>query len=256
MSAVLEIKDLGKRFVRGDQATVALRDFNLTIEQGSFVTILGRSGCGKSTMLNLLSGLTRPSAGTVSFKGRAHDKPTREIGYLTQSDTLMPWRDLTRNIEMPMEIMGLDKPARRERAQALIQRVGLSGFEHAYPRELSGGMRRRASLARMLASGADTFLMDEPFGALDAQLRSELQEDLLTLWQGSGSTIVFVTHDIEEAIALADRCVVLGPLGTILLDTTVDIDRPRDLDDIRIDPTFTRLYEQLSDALKKGAQAA
>lgn len=255
MTAVLEIRDLGKRFVRGDQATVALRNFNLTIDQGSFVTILGRSGCGKSTMLNLLSGLTRPSAGTVSFKGKPHDRPSAQIGYLTQSDTLMPWRDLSRNIEMPMEIQGLDKATRRERARALIERVGLQGFEHSYPRELSGGMRRRASLARMLASGADTFLMDEPFGALDAQLRSELQADLMQLWQGSESTIAFVTHDIEEAIILADRCVVLGPLGTILLDAEVDIRRPRDLDDVRTDPTFVRLYERLSDALKKGAQS-
>lgn len=253
MSTVLEVKGLTKRFLREDTATIALRDFNLTIEEGSFVTILGRSGCGKSTMLNLLSGLTKPTAGTVEYKGVPHTGPTVDIGYLTQSDTLMPWRDVLRNIEMPMELQGVPAQERKGRAMELISKVGLSGFEHSYPAELSGGMRRRASLARMLAGGAGTVLMDEPFGALDAQLRSELQEELLQLWQTERFTVVFITHDIEEALLLADRVVVLGPLGRILRDEQVNIERPRTLDDTRVHPEFIRLHKELATALKEGA---
>lgn len=255
MTAVLEVTGLTKRFMRGDNATIALRDFNLSIEEGTFVTILGRSGCGKSTMLNLLSGLTKASAGTVLYRGSPHTGPTVDIGYLTQSDTLMPWRDVLRNVQMPLELQGVDTNEQRRRAMYLIERVGLSGFESSYPRELSGGMRRRASLARMLAGGASTVLMDEPFGALDAQLRNELQEELLRLWNGSGSTVVFVTHDIEEALLLGDRVVVLGPLGRILRDEGIDIPRPRSVDETRLDPSFVRLHRELAAALKEGAGA-
>ncbi len=254
MSALLEIKGLTKQFERNDVATVALREFDLEIEQGSFVTILGRSGCGKSTMLNLLSGLTRPSAGEVHYKGQKLTGPRIDIGYLTQSDTLMPWRDVQRNVEMPLELRGTEKDARRTAAADLIRRVGLKGFEKHYPRELSGGMRRRASLARMLANSPETLLLDEPFGALDAQLRSELQAELLRLWEGSGQTVIFVTHDIEEALLMGDRVVVLGKLGRIMLDESINIPRPRDLDDTRVDPVFVELHHRMSRALKEGSQ--
>ncbi|MCQ1945970.1 MULTISPECIES: ABC transporter ATP-binding protein [unclassified Arthrobacter] len=255
MSSLLEISGLSKQFERDDTATVALRDFDLSIEEGTFVSILGRSGCGKSTMLNLLSGLTRPSSGTVHYQGAVLNGPNVDIGYLTQSDTLMPWRDVVRNVEMPLEIRGESKEKRREVAQSLIAKVGLTGFENHYPRELSGGMRRRASLARMLAGAPKTLLMDEPFGALDAQLRNELQEELLRLWQGSGQTVVFVTHDIEEALLLGDRVVVLGQLGRILLDEPINIPRPRSVDETRIDPTFVALHKKLAAALKEGSTA-
>jgi NitT/TauT family transport system ATP-binding protein len=236
--SILEVEGLTKEFQRDDMATVALRDFNLTIEQGTFVTILGRSGCGKSTMLNLLSGLSKPTAGEVRHNGVRHTGPTPEIGYLTQSDTLMPWRTVRRNVEMPLEVAGKNKDERKEIALDLLSRVGLEGFEDSYPRELSGGMRRRASLARMLAYGADTVLMDEPFGALDAQLRHELQGELLRLYQEvSDNTVVFVTHDIDEA----------------LLDQDVDIPRPRDPDTTTTDPRFLELHDKLAAALKEGA---
>ncbi|GAB3705259.1 ABC transporter ATP-binding protein [Nocardiopsis oceani] len=254
MSVVLEVEHLTKEFQRDDVATVALRDFSLSIEQGTFVTILGRSGCGKSTMLNLLSGLSKPTAGRVLHRGSAHTGPTPDIGYLTQTDTLMPWRSVQRNVEMPMEIAGIGKGEREAKARDLVAKVGLADFADNYPRELSGGMRRRASLARMLANGAETILMDEPFGALDAQLRSELQLELLRLWSATGHTIVFVTHDIEEALLLGDRVVVLGPLGTILLDQEVDIERPRDPDETKVRPRFVELHGTLSAALKKGAR--
>ncbi|SCK53556.1 NitT/TauT family transport system ATP-binding protein [Streptomyces sp. WMMB 714] len=253
MTGVLAAERLTKQFAKDDQAIVALREFSLTVEEGSFVTVLGRSGCGKSTMLNLLAGLTEPSDGVVTYRGKKLSGPDVDIGYLTQSDTLMPWRDVQRNVEMPLEIRGVRAEERRGTAAELLERVGLKGFEKHYPRELSGGMRRRASLARMLAGTPRTLLMDEPFGALDAQLRTELQEELLRLWQGSGQTVVFVTHDIEEALLLGDRIVVLGQLGRIVADREVGLERPRTLDTLRVDPAFVELHTAMAAALKEGS---
>lgn len=252
--AVLEVRGLAKHFTKGDEDLVALRDFDLRVEPGQFLVLLGRSGCGKSTLLNLLAGLTTATSGTITYRGDVVTGPRTQIGYLTQHDTLMPWRDVTRNVEMPRELRGEDKAARRAVAEELIRLVGLTGFEHHYPRELSGGMRRRASLARMLCADPETLLLDEPFGALDAQLRIELQGELLRLWQGSGRAVVFVTHDIEEALVLADRVVVLGPVGAVVLDQPVDLPRPRDPDDIRVDPHFVELHRRLSAALREGAR--
>ncbi|GGF46276.1 mannosyltransferase [Marmoricola endophyticus] len=253
MSTLLSTDGLTKRFVKKDSATVALRDFHLEVEEGTFVSVLGRSGCGKSTMLNLLAGLTTPSAGEVRYQGRVLRGPQTDIGYLTQSDTLMPWRDVQRNVEMPMELQGTPAKERTEAARDLIDRVGLAGFEHHYPRELSGGMRRRASLARMLAGRPSTLLMDEPFGALDAQLRHELQVELLRLWSGSEQTVVFVTHDIEEAVLLGDRVVVLGGLGRVIVDRRVDLPRPRNADDLQVDPEYVSIHRELAAALKGAA---
>lgn len=252
MTAILRVEKLTKQFEKDDVGTVALRDFSLEIEEGSFVTVLGRSGCGKSTMLNLAAGLLRPTSGTVTYRGAAVSRPRTEIGYLTQSDTLMPWRDVRRNIEMPLELAKVPSAQRREHAERLIDQVSLRGFESHYPRELSGGMRRRVSLARMLAGDPETLLMDEPFGALDAQLRTELQTELLRLWQGSGQTVVFVTHDIEEALLLGDRVVVLGRLGRLVLDRSIDLPRPRDADELRVDPAFVALHKEMTAALRDG----
>ncbi|MET8354323.1 MULTISPECIES: ABC transporter ATP-binding protein [unclassified Micromonospora] len=253
-AAVIEVQGLSKHFRKDDEELIALRDVDLTVEQGSFLVLLGRSGCGKSTLLNLLAGLTPPTSGQITYGGKPMRGPNTQVGYLTQHDTLMPWRDVTRNVQMPRELRGESKKERAAVAAELIKLVGLDGFERHYPRELSGGMRRRASLARMLCADPETLLLDEPFGALDAQLRTELQGELLRLWSGSGRTVVFVTHDIEEALILADRVVVLGPIGTILLDQPVDLPRPRDPDDIRVDPQFVELHRRLSAALKEGAR--
>ncbi|MGW3607756.1 MULTISPECIES: ABC transporter ATP-binding protein [unclassified Micromonospora] len=253
-AAVIEVQGLSKHFRKDDEELIALRDVDLTVEQGSFLVLLGRSGCGKSTLLNLLAGLTPPTSGQITYGGKPMRGPNTQVGYLTQHDTLMPWRDVTRNVQMPRELRGESKKERAAVAAELIKLVGLDGFERHYPRELSGGMRRRASLARMLCADPETLLLDEPFGALDAQLRTELQGELLRLWSGSGRTVVFVTHDIEEALILADRVVVLGPIGTILLDQPVDLPRPRDPDDIRVDPHFVELHRRLSAALKEGAR--
>ncbi|WP_432533997.1 ABC transporter ATP-binding protein [Kineococcus arenarius] len=251
---VLGVQGLSKHFVKGDEALVALRDVDLQVQRGSFVVLLGRSGCGKSTLLNLLAGLTRPTAGRITYRGEPVEGPRTQVGYLTQHDTLMPWRDVVRNVEMPREIAGQSRAERRAKAEELIRTVGLGGFENHYPRELSGGMRRRASLARMLCADPETLLLDEPFGALDAQLRTELQAELLRLWSGSGRTVVFVTHDIEEALVLADRVVVLGLAGRIVLDQQVDLPRPRDPDEVRVEPRFVELHRALSAALKEGAR--
>ncbi|MCF6473202.1 ABC transporter ATP-binding protein [Nonomuraea sp. MG754425] len=250
---VIEVSGLAKRFVKDDLAIVALHDFDLRIAEGGFVTVLGRSGCGKSTMLNLLAGLTTPTSGTVVYRGLPVAGPRTEVGYLTQSDTLMPWRSVRRNVELPLEIGGVPAERRRERAAELIAKVGLVGFERYYPRELSGGMRRRVSLARMLAGDPETLLMDEPFGALDAQLRGELQAELLRLWGESGQTVVFVTHDIEEALLLGDRVVVLGPACRIVLDRPIGLPRPRDAGELRLDPAFLALHRELTEALREAA---
>jgi NitT/TauT family transport system ATP-binding protein len=234
MSVLLAADAVTKQFAKGDEAIVALRELSVDVAEGSFVTILGRSGCGKSTLLNMLAGLTPPSTGEIRYRDRRLTGPDTQIGYLTQHDTLMPWRDVLRTV-----------------ATELVQRVGLAGFEKHFPRELSGGMRRRAGLARMLAGSPETLLMDEPFGALDAQLRMELQLELLRLWQGSGQTVVFVTHDIEEALLLGDRVVVLGRVGRILLDREIGLARPRSADDLRVDPEFVALHKELSVALKE-----
>jgi len=251
VSPVLVADAVSKQFTKGDEGIVALRELSVSIAEGSFVTILGRSGCGKSTLLNMLAGLILPTAGEIRYRDRRLTGPNTRIGYLTQHDTLMPWRDVLRNVEMPLEIRGVDAAKRRAVATDLVQRVGLAGFEKHYPRELSGGMRRRAGLARMLAGDPETLLMDEPFGALDAQLRAELQHELLRLWQGSGQTVVFVTHDIEEALLLGDRVVVLGRVGRILLDREIDLPRPRAADELRVDPRFVALHKELSTALKE-----
>jgi NitT/TauT family transport system ATP-binding protein len=163
----------------------------------------------------------------------------------------MPWRDIAHNVEMPLEIRGANAAARQRRAQELIQLVGLRGFERHYPRELSGGMLRRASLARMLTSDPETLLLDEPFGALDAQLRLELQNELLSLWSGSNKTVLFVTHDIEEAIVLGDRVVVLGVPGHVVCDMPITLPRPRDAATIRFKPEFADIHQRLHAALRE-----
>lgn len=255
MTVVLAAEALSKRFLKDERYLVALEEFNLAVEGGSFVVILGRSGCGKSTFLNMAAGLTKPTSGRVLFNGQPKLGPSQEIGYLTQSDSLMPWRTVRRNVEMPLELRGIGRKERSLTAGRLIDRVGLSGFEHHYPRELSGGMRRRASLARMLIADPQLLLLDEPFGALDAQLRQALQRQLLELWKSTGSTIVFVTHDIEEAILLADRVVVLASRGRVVLDRMVELERPRDLEQPAMAVRVAEYRHELTVALREAAAA-
>jgi NitT/TauT family transport system ATP-binding protein len=255
----IALRDVGKVFVRDDGTAVAvLEHVSFEIAAGSFVCLVGRSGSGKSTILNMIAGLIGVSSGTIAFADGVTKRPRLDVGYLTQKETLLPWRDVLRNVAMPLEVRGVERAERETRARKLIALVGLAEAERRYPRELSGGMSRRASLARMLASNPATLLLDEPFGALDAQLRAELQTELLRLWQGSGKTIVFVTHDIDEALLLADRVIALQSGGRIAVDVDLPRGRPRDVRDVRFGPDFIALHERLLDALTSdpGARVA
>ena len=250
MPAAISLRHVGKVFVRDDgAASPVLHDVNLEIAAGSFVCLVGRSGSGKSTILNMIAGLIDVTGGTIAFGDGDPKKPRLDVGYMTQKETLLPWRDVLRNVAMPLEVRGVPQAEREARARELIHIVGLDGAEKRYPSELSGGMARRASLARMLCSDPAFLLLDEPFGALDAQLRGDLQNELLRLWSGSGKTIVFVTHDIDEALILADRVIVLQSGGRIAVDAEVPFARPRESRNVRLAAPFIELHDRLLDAL-------
>ena len=236
----------------------ALLETDLQIHDREFLTIVGPSGCGKSTLMNLIVGLFPASTGEILYRGHSQTGVNRAIGYVTQADNLYPWRTLRKNIEFPLELRGVPAAQRRERSQHLIQRVGLAGFEESYPHELSGGMRQRANIIRTLAYEPEVILMDEPFGPLDAQTRLILQNQLLELWQEERKTIIFITHDLGEAVALADRVVVMSARpGRIKTIAPVPIPRPRDLFEIHADDRFRETYRalwmSLEEEVKKGA---
>lgn len=243
---LLSIERVSKEFESRSRRVLALDSVDLTVTEGEFVTIVGPSGCGKSTLLNLVVGLVQASAGRIAFRGHSVTGITPGIGYVTQRDNLLPWRTLVQNVEVPLEVRGVPGAERRRRAAAMIERVGLQGFEDHYPHELSGGMRQRANIVRTLIYDPDLILMDEPFGPLDAQTRLLLQDQLLTLWSATGKTIVFITHDLVEAIALADRVVVMTSRpGKIKHVAGVPISRPRRVDEIHSNPEFRTTYDRL-----------
>jgi NitT/TauT family transport system ATP-binding protein len=251
MAPLLSVQNVRREFnVRGKNV-LALDTLDLDLDEGEFVTVVGPSGCGKSTLLNLVVGLLPPSAGEILFRGRAVNGINPEIGYVTQKDNLLPWRTLIENVELALEIRGVEKTARRRRAEELIGRVGLAGFEEHYPHELSGGMRQRANIIRTLIYDPELILMDEPFGPLDAQTRIVLQEQLLKLWFASRKTILFITHDLVEAITLADRVIVMTSRpGKVKQIAAVPIARPRDVYEIHANPEFRAVYETLWRALR------
>ena len=237
-------------FVRGKKI-VALDAIDLGIAEGEFVTIVGPSGCGKSTLLNLIVGLIRSSSGRITFRGDRIDGICTNIGYVTQKDNLLPWRTLIENVEIALEIRGVQANARRDQARDYIGQVGLGGFEDHYPHELSGGMRQRANIIRTLIYDPELILMDEPFGPLDAQTRIVLQDQLLKLWSASKKTIIFITHDLIEAITLADRVVLMSSRpGRIKFIENVAIPRPRDVFQIHESPEFRSAYERLWQELR------
>jgi len=221
----------------------ALRDVDLEVAAERFVALVGPSGCGKSTTLSLVAGLDAPTSGTVSVRDTPVAGIPRSVGFLFQRDALLPWKTVRDNVLLPLRLRGMRGTAAAERAAEWIARVGLRGFERAYPHQLSGGMRKRCSLAQTLVYDPEILLMDEPFSALDVQTRNLMEGELLGLWQGSRKTVIFVTHDLEEAIALADEVVVMtaGP-ARVKARYTVDLPRPRDIETIRFDPRFTALY--------------
>ena len=256
--AVISIHRVGHVFRTKGRRVQALLETDLRINEREFLTIVGPSGCGKSTLMNLIVGLFPASSGEILYRGKRHSGVNRSIGYVTQADNLFPWRTLRKNIEFPLELRGVPTRERRERASHLIHRVGLAGFEDSYPHELSGGMRQRANIIRTLAYEPEVILMDEPFGPLDAQTRLILQNQLLELWQEDRKTIIFITHDLGEAVALADRVVVMSARpGRIKTIAPVPIPRPRNLFEIHKDERFLATYQalwlSLEDEVKKGA---
>jgi NitT/TauT family transport system ATP-binding protein len=249
--ALLSIENVRKEYQVRGKKVLALDSVDLTIAEGEFVTIVGPSGCGKSTLLNLIVGLMRSSMGRIVFRGAPIEGITTKIGYVTQKDNLLPWRTLIENVEIALEIRAIEKSARRTQAQDLIDQVGLGGFEDHYPHELSGGMRQRANIIRTLIYDPELILMDEPFGPLDAQTRIVLQDQLLKLWYASKKTIVFITHDLIEAITLADRVVLMSARpGRIKSIEEIAIPRPRDVFKIHEDAQFRSAYERLWQQLR------
>lgn len=242
---------------RGEGAEVeALREVDLAVGAGELVSLLGPSGCGKSTALDILAGLTRPTAGRVLLDGRPAERLLGEVGYMPQRDLLMPWRTVLDNACLGLELNGLGRREARERARAELPRFGLAGFERHWPAGISGGMRQRAALLRTFLAGREAMLLDEPFGALDALTRQQMQAWLLDVWQGEAKTIVFVTHDVEEAIFLSDRVYVMsGRPGRVVLCLDIDLPRPRRRE-ITMSEGFLALKRRLTEPLEEALRAA
>ena len=236
----IRIAGLSKTFGGGNDSVLALHDIDCSIEQGSFVTIVGPSGCGKSTLLRIMAGLLDYSVGTVQLDHQPVHGTRRDIGMVFQSSILLPWRTILENVLLPAEVLGLDMKKARERAMQLLHMVRLDGFEHKLPRQLSGGMQQRASIARALLHDPKILLMDEPFGALDAMTRERMNLELQRIWMESGKTVVLITHSIPEAVFLGDVVFVMSPRpGTLEKLVHVDLPRPRALE-VMGDPVFSR----------------
>jgi NitT/TauT family transport system ATP-binding protein len=246
-----EFRSACKSYIKDNVATPVLKDVSLRAAPGEFIALVGPSGCGKSTLLNLLAGLLKVTSGEVLFQGKPVRDVNTHVGYVTQRDNLVPWRTVAGNLALPLEIRRIPQPEREARVHEAIAKVGLTGFAQHYPNELSGGMRKRVTLARALIYGANTLLMDEPFGALDAQLKLVIEDELMRLWHEAQPTILYVTHDLTEAITLADRVVVFSARpAQILAVENIDIPRPRDLNATRFLPYFRDVHEKLWALLK------
>ena len=226
----LIIDHLSKQFTKNGQETVdSLTDINVRINDGEFICILGPSGCGKTTLLRIVAGLENPTSGKVLIDDVLIDRPNPKLGMIFQDYSLYPWRTVNENIVFGLELRGVGKEERAKVAQEYLELAGLSGFGNSYPYELSGGMRQRVAVVRALAVDPSVLLMDEPFGALDAQTRNRLQHDLLEIWDKTKKTILFVTHSVDEAVFLADRVVVLTPRpGHVCEVLAIELERPRE----------------------------
>jgi NitT/TauT family transport system ATP-binding protein len=247
-SPALEINGLTQIFPRAKREPfTALRDVTLSAYDGEFVSVVGPTGCGKSTMLSAISGLRRPSAGQIRIAGTPVTGVRRDVGLILQQDALLPWRTAQQNVALGLRYRGVSRREANERARDWLIRVGLVGFEHAYPHQLSGGMRKRTMIAATLACRPRLLLMDEPFSALDVQTRHIMENDLLGLWQQAGNqTVFFITHDLEEAIGLSDRVIVItSSPGTVLGEYKIDLPRPRNLQEVKLEPAFVEIYRSI-----------
>ena len=254
----IEFMGVDKRFpARGKSAEVlAARQVSLSIQPGEVVSLIGPSGCGKSTLLNMGAGLTRPSAGVVKVRGEVVAGPNKHVAFMLQKDLLMPWRTISENVELGLELRGVKSTERRQISDRLLAQCHLQGFGPSYPHQLSGGMRQRAALARTLAVDPAVLLMDEPFSALDAQTKMILQQDLARTVAEAGKTVLFITHDLSEAVALSDRILVMSERpGTIVEEITVDIPGRDNPLQRRKHARVSELVSRLMDLLKLDAQA-
>ena len=254
----LRLQQVGKRFLvnGGSRAIVALAEVNLEIGQGEFVCLVGPSGCGKSTLLNIIAGLESPSAGQVLLSGGAIVEPGPDRLVVFQEAALFPWLSVIQNVEFGLWAQGLDKEKRRELARAFLRIVHLSRFEQALPHELSGGMKQRVAIARALAMKPKVLLMDEPFAALDAQTRDRLHEDLQSIWEATGQTILFVTHNVTEAVYLADRVVIFtAHPGRIKRQVTIPHPRPRQKQDPALAEIARRILADLRQEVRQTERA-
>lgn len=249
---LIELLGATKRFVSGSGSVhTAVKDLTLTVRAGEFVAVVGPTGCGKSTTLSLISGLQPASSGEVRVNGRPVPSIPHGVGHMFQTDAVMPWRSVLDNIASGPRFRGVPKAKARELAADWIERVGLAGFEKYYPHQLSGGMRKRVALAQTLVNKPRIMLMDEPFSALDVQTRSLMQDELLRLWSGTGAAVVFVTHDLEEAIALADQVVVLtASPATVKAVFEIGLARPREVEELRTTEDFLRIYREVWESLR------
>jgi len=237
---------------RAGERYTAVKDTTIAVAAGEFVSVVGPTGCGKSTLLNVAAGLLQPSSGDVVVLGEALAGINRRAGYMFQAESLMPWRSALDNVLAGLQFAGVDRAEAERRARDWLDRVGLTGFETRYPHELSGGMRKRVALAQMLILDPQLLLMDEPFSALDVQTRQLMENELLELWSANRKSVLFITHDLEEAIALSDRVIVLsaGPATRPIGEFAIDLPRPRDVNEIRLTPRFVELHTRIWHAMK------
>jgi NitT/TauT family transport system ATP-binding protein len=236
----------------GGDSYTAVKDVTLSIGEGEFVSVVGPTGCGKSTLLNVAAGLLKPSSGTIRIFGEPLSGINRRAGYMFQAEALMPWRNALRNVTAGLEFRGVPMDEALRRGEDWLGRVGLAGFGDRYPHQLSGGMRKRTALAQALILDPPILLMDEPFSALDIQTRQLMENELLELWSANRKSVIFITHDLEEAISLSDRVVVLsaGPATHPIGEFAIDLPRPRDVQEIRLSPRFIELHDKIWHAMK------
>jgi NitT/TauT family transport system ATP-binding protein len=246
--AAIQLDDVAISFMLAEGGRYdAVSPSNLSVKSGEFVAIVGPTGCGKSTLLNAAAGLLLPSSGSVRIFGKPLSGLNSDAGYLFQQDALMPWKTARDNVAIGLEVRGISRVDAVAKAEAMLARVGLKTFMDRYPHQMSGGQRKRVALAQVLVREPKILLMDEPFGPLDAQTRLIMGELLLKLWQSDRKAVMFVTHDLDEAIALADRVIIMsaGPAATIIGDFTIDIERPRDIAEVKSDPRFHQLHAKI-----------
>ncbi|MBZ0155209.1 MAG: ABC transporter ATP-binding protein [Alphaproteobacteria bacterium] len=251
----LKVTGINKSFrsTAGEEKVEILRDISFTVRKGKFVSIIGPSGCGKTTLLRIISGLEHPDRGTVLLGDRAIASPVRDIGYIFQESALLPWRTVRKNIEFGLEVAGVDRKERERRALASLELVELTGFGDFYPREISGGMKQKVALAMSLVVEPKVLLMDEPFVSLDCQTRSYLQQVLLHVWEKTGKTVIFITHNVEEAVFLGDEVICLTSRPTVIGKVVpVDIPRPRE----RTSPELNRVRKEILLFLEEERQRA